>query len=55
MSDQISSLAWELIFLRFLFLSFVEFAACSSHQAATNIVKYLIQGHNNMSRVGVEP
>ena len=36
-------------------MSFVEFAACSSHQAATNIVKYLIQEHNSMSRVGVEP
>ena len=36
-------------------MSFVEFAACSSHQAATNIVKYLIQEHNNMSRAGVEP
>ena len=41
--------------MRFLFLSFIAFAACSSYQAATNIVKYLIQGHNNMLRVGVEP
>ena len=36
-------------------MSLVELAACLSHQAATNVVKYLIQEHNNMSKVVVEP
>ena len=38
----------------FLRILSTEFASCSSHQGEIIIVKRLIQGHNNVTRVRVK-